>query len=417
MKKRIGFVAMAVLGLALTIFLCGPGPGPALAASEIKVGVIFPLTGPVASIGVASQRAVVMAVDRINQEGGIKAMGGAQIKLFFGDDEAKPNVAMTEGERLIQQEKVDALIGSYTSSCSFPLTQVAEVNKIPIVVGSSAKDEITERKFKYTFRAELKASWIARDQVNFIKLLAAKTGQSIKTIGLLHEDSGWGQSFAKDVVPLIQKEGFQLVATLPYPKDSKDMRSFILKLKAANPDLVLQESYTEDAILVTKTMHELQFYSKGILGTGTGHSSPFYHDGVGGLDEYLMKWESWSPAILLQEVKDRSKEFFDRFKTPMDPFSAKCYTVAFILAQAYEIAGATDKEKVRDALRKVHIKVGDKGNTHLFPMRFDGDGQAPEAVGVHTQVIKGQYVVLAPEIGATGKPIYPAPPWSERLKK
>ena len=416
MKKGLWgcFVVFLVFAL-LTIGV--PNPGPVKAAEEIKVGVIFPLTGPVASIGVASQRGVTMAVDRINSEGGIKSMGGAKIKLFFGDDEAKPNVAMTEGERLIKQEKVDALIGSYTSSCSFPLTQVAEVNKIPILVGSSAKDEITERKFKYTFRAELKASWIARDQVNFIKFLASKTGVPVKTIGLLYEDSGWGQSFAKDVVPLIKQAGFQLVSEIPYPKDTKDMRSFILKLKAANPDLVLQESYTEDAILVTKTMHELQFYSKGILGTGTGHSSPFYHDGVGGLDEYLMKWESWSPAIPLEEVRVRSKEFFERFKTPMDTFSAKCYTVGFILAQGYEIAGSKDKDKLRDALRKVNVKVGDKGNTHLFPMKFDADGQAPEAVGVHTQVVKGQYVVLAPEIGATGKPVYPAPPWSERLKK
>ena len=73
-----------------------------------------------------------MGVDRINAAGGIKSLGGAKIKLIFGDDEAKPATAMAEGERLIKGQNVSVLIGSYTSSCSFPLTQVAEVNKLPL---------------------------------------------------------------------------------------------------------------------------------------------------------------------------------------------------------------------------------------------------------------------------------------------
>jgi branched-chain amino acid transport system substrate-binding protein len=135
-----------------------------------------------------------LAIDHINRDGGIKSLGGAKIRLIFGDDEAKPDVAMAEAERLIKSEKVDALLGAYTSSCSFPVTQVAEANRIPIIVPASAKDEITERGFKYTFRLVGKASKIGSEQINFLNWLSKKNKVPVQTLGLLFEDSAWGQS-------------------------------------------------------------------------------------------------------------------------------------------------------------------------------------------------------------------------------
>jgi branched-chain amino acid transport system substrate-binding protein len=406
-------LVLPVLCIAGLFGLSGHAIG-AGAPEEIEVGVVFPLTGPVSSIGIAKQRGLSMAIDEINAAGGIKALGGAKIKLIFGDDEAKPANAMAEGERLIKQEKVTVLIGSYTSSCSFPLTQVAEANKIPIIVGSSAKKEITERGFKYTFRTELKAPWIGRDEINFMNWLGKETGESIKTVALLFEDSGWGQSWSSSIRPLLKESGYKKIADLSYPKDTKDARSYILKLKAAKPDLTILESYTEDAILLQKTMHELQFECKGVLATGTGHSSPFFHEGVGGLDNYLILWESWSPELPLPGLKAMAKKFLDQFGTPIDPFSAKAYTVGYILAGALERAGSVEKDKIRDALRQTKMNPGENGNTHPYVIEYDEDGQAVNAVGVVSQWLNGKKEVLWPPEFATKKPVFPIPPWSER---
>ena len=201
---RLPKTTILFLMIAITFSLClGSFAPKAIAASaeEIKVGVVFPLTGPVSSIGIAKQRGLTMAIERINEAGGIQSLGGAKIRLIFGDDEAKPATAMAEGERLIKDEKVTVLIGSYTSSCSFPLTQVAERNKTPIIVGSSAKKEITERGFKYTFRTELKAPWIGRDETDFLEWLKKELNVDIKSVGLLYEDSGWGQSWSSSIKP------------------------------------------------------------------------------------------------------------------------------------------------------------------------------------------------------------------------
>jgi len=414
---RLPKTTILFLMFAITSSLCLGSLAPkaiAASAEEIKVGVVFPLTGPVSSIGIAKQRGLTMAIERINEAGGIQSLGGAKIRLIFGDDEAKPATAMAEGERLIKDEKVTVLIGSYTSSCSFPLTQVAERNKTPIIVGSSAKKEITERGFKYTFRTELKAPWIGRDETDFLKWLKKEMNVNIKSVALLYEDSGWGQSWSSSIKPLLEKYQYNLVADLSYPKDSKDLRSYILKLKAVDPDLTILESYTEDAILLTKTMHELQYYCKGLLATGTGHSSPFFHQGVGGLDDYLILWESWSPRLPLPGLEKLAQEFESRYETPIDPFSAKAYTVGYILADALERAASLEKDQIRDALRKTNIKAGENGNTHPYIIAYDEDGQAYNAVGVVSQWQKGVKEVLWPPDFATAKPIFPAPEWSKR---
>jgi branched-chain amino acid transport system substrate-binding protein len=380
----------------------------------IKIGAIAPLSGPLQPIGVNCKRGLLMAVDKINKAGGIKSMGGAKFKVVFEDDEAKPNVGMAVAERLIKQEKVDVLMGAYTSSVSFPVTQVAERYKVPIMVPTSAKDEITERGFQYTFRLVNKASDIAKHQLDFLVWLSKTKGVPIKTVGLLFEDSGWGQSLAKNHRKLIKKYGFEVVADLSYSKDTKDVRSTILKLKAAKPDVVIQESYTMDAILITKTMNELQFYAKAIVGTGTGHSNAGYHKGTGNLKAYMMQWEGWNPAIPLPEVKALDKEFQKMYNMHLDVYAAYWYTSMFSLAKAYEMTGSLDKQKLMEALHKVKLNYKENGNLCLFPIYYDKSGQDPDAAGIFTQWINGKMEIIYPENGATAKAVFPVPPWSDR---
>ena len=380
----------------------------------IKLGIIAPLSGPLQPIGINCKRGVMMAIERINNDGGIKSMGGAKFEIITGDSEAKPDVGMAEAERLIKQEEVNALMGAYTSSVSFPVTQVAERYKTPIIVPTSGKDEITERGFKYTFRLMNKASSVVKEQLEFIKSMSKDTGVPVKTIGLLIEDSGWGQSIAKGHRKLIPEYGFKIVADLTYPKDAKDLRSTVLKLKAANPDVVIQESYTMDAIMITKTMHELQFYAKAIVGTGTGHSNVDYFKATGKLKDYMMQWEGWNPAIPLKEVKRVREEFKKRYGSTIDVYAAFWYSGVYQLAKSYEAAGTLDKQKLMETLHKVKLNYKEKGNLCLWPIHYDSAGQNPDAAGLFTQWIIGEMEVIYPPAGATAKWVFPVPPWSKR---
>jgi branched-chain amino acid transport system substrate-binding protein len=127
----------------------------------------------------------------------------------------------------------------------------------------------------------------------------------------------------------------------------------------------------------------------------------------------MMQWEGWNRAIPIPEIRERDKEFQEKYKLPIDVYAAWWYSCAYALAKATDTAKTVDKKSVRDALAKVYMKGGEKGNLNFFPLMFDENGQTPQ-VSVFTQWIKGKMEILYPEMVKTADPIFPAPPWSER---
>jgi len=172
--KKIARSFMLIVTFGFVLMMWG-NSAPALAA-DVVIGNILPLSGPVAPIGKVGREIREMAVEEINAAGGIKSMGGAKLKMIYADSRGDPKVAMTEAERLITKDKVVCITGAYQSAVTYPSTEVAERYKVPYLVPVSVRDAITERGFKYTFRVAAKASWYARDQINFIKALGERTG-------------------------------------------------------------------------------------------------------------------------------------------------------------------------------------------------------------------------------------------------
>ncbi|PIK73091.1 ABC transporter substrate-binding protein, partial [Methylobacterium frigidaeris] len=136
--------------------------------TEISVGWVLPLSGGSAAIGQQARTGVQIAVDQINAAGGIKALNGAKLKLVFADSQSKPDIGVSETERLIQRENVAVMSGAFNSAVTFPATEVAERYKTPWIVMGAVKDEITERNFKYVFRINNKATYDAREQLDAI---------------------------------------------------------------------------------------------------------------------------------------------------------------------------------------------------------------------------------------------------------
>ena len=139
------------------------------AQTVVKVGNILPLSGPSASVGLQNKQAQDMAVDEINQAGGIKSLGGAKIQLLYADSESKPEKGVAEAERFINTEKVNILTGCWNSAVSYPVSAVAERYAVPFLVPVSVADKITEQGFKNVFRIAAKDSWWTRDQFAFMK--------------------------------------------------------------------------------------------------------------------------------------------------------------------------------------------------------------------------------------------------------
>jgi len=390
---------------------------PASAAEkEIKVGLLYPVSGPVSSIGQLCVNGHKFAVDKINAQGGIKSLGGAKIKLVIADTEGKGEVGMAETEKLIKNENVVAIFGAYQSGVTFPTTQVAEKYKTPFLVGQAVADPITDRGFKYTFRTQFKGSWNAIGTLNILKWLGEKKGKPAKTVALLYEDTLWGQSTAKTWKKKTPDYGLKIVGDFPYSKSATDLSPTITKIKALKPDALLQISYTADAILLTRTMYELGLNTSARIPSGGGHSDPRFLEAVGDMAENIIVNLMWHHTLKGPgtKVQDTNAAFKKIYGDDLDDYSASAYSITWVLKDALERAGSTDKEKLREAISKTNIDIHNSPSVMPFALKFDKTGQDPDAIGVATQYQNGKQVLIWPEEFAAAKPVFPMPTWKER---
>ncbi len=168
-------------------------PAPVGAADEVRIGVVSPMTGPTAKFGQAQKNALTMAADDVNAAGGIKSLGGAKIKLVFGDTRGEADTGVTETERLITREKVHALIGAFQSGVGFPSSAMAERHQVPWLTFGTF-DKITERGFKYVFRAHANDTIKARTLIEGLVALGKRASPPIGSAVILAENTEWGKS-------------------------------------------------------------------------------------------------------------------------------------------------------------------------------------------------------------------------------
>src|SRR5215475_5212195 len=272
-EERMKRLWGAMCGVLLAIEAGGQS---ARADEEVKIGAIYPLTGPAASTGLEIKNALELAAEIINtggqglnlpfaEQGGLPNLRGANIRLVFGDHQNNPQVEATEAERLINDEKVVALIGCYPSNVTATASQVAERYKIPFVAPESSSATLTQRKFKWFFRTTPHDELLVRNFFEFLNALTKKKGIRPKHIRLMNENTLWGSETTQLQEALAKQEGYNVVETVLYPAKSTQLTSEVQRLKAARPDLLMQSSYLGDAILSMKTYQELGLAPEAIL--------------------------------------------------------------------------------------------------------------------------------------------------------
>jgi branched-chain amino acid transport system substrate-binding protein len=379
-------------------------------AREIKVGHIHPLTGPVAVDGISMKNGIALAFDQINAAGGIKALGGARLRLVSADSEGKPQTAAAEAERLIR-DGVVAIIGAWLSSNTLVTTPIAERNQIPQLIELSIVDQILARGFKYSFRITYGSGMAVQKNVEYIKEIAKATGREVKTAVYLHEDSAYGTSLGEEWEKVGPRNGIQLLARIPYSSKTADLTSEVSKAKALNPDVLLSSGYRPDSILLVRTLAELKANFLGVFGCqSAGFYHPTFHEAVGKPAEFLFDTD--------QGVSRRSphgqrlqRDYKTRYNEDMALGAAYAYTAALVLKDALERAGTTEGPKLRDAIAATSLA------DHPLPqaeIRFDATGQNVNAAPVGYQWQGKDIRIVWPPDQAEVKPIFPVPRWEQR---
>ncbi len=413
---RAAFVVAATLGGAA-----------AHAQQEVRIGVIYPLTGAAASSGAEMRSALEMAADIINNGakgvsdlpfssgGGLPGLKGAKIKLVFADHQGNPQVGATEAERLITQEKVSAVLGAYFSNVTATASLVAERYKVPFLNPESSSASLTQRKFKWFFRTTPHDELFVRNQFEFLTDLKARKGIAVKSIATFNENTLWGNETTKLQAKMVPENGYAMARQIVYPAKSAQLTSEVQTLKAAAPQVVMQSSYLGDALLSMKTYKELGFSPDMILANDAGFSDTEFIKTLGKDADYIISREVWALDLAQKNplIRQVNELFHQRYKIDFTGNSARTFTGLMVLADAINRAGSAEPEAVRKALTETDIPAGKL----IMPwkgVKFDESGQNVLGRGILVQIVGGQYRTVWPFDLATTEVTWPMPKWNQR---
>ncbi|WP_280151103.1 ABC transporter substrate-binding protein [Piscinibacter sp. XHJ-5] len=396
------------------------------AQQEVRIGVIYPLTGPAASTGAELKNALELAADIVNNGarirdlpfaagGGLPNLKGAKIRLVFADHQGNPQTGATEAERLISQEKVVALVGSYNSNVTATASQVAERYKIPFLNPESSSATLTQRGFKWFFRTTPHDDLFVQNQFDFLKELQERRGIQIASIASFNENTLWGNETTKLQARLAPEKGYKLVKQVTYPAKSTQLTSEVQTLKAANPTLVLQSSYLGDAILAMKSYKELGFSPDMILANNAGFTDTEFIRTLGRDAEYVITREVWALDLANRNplIKDVNELYASRYKANFTGNSSRTFTGLMVIADAINRARSTEPEAIRRALTETNIPA-----EHLIMpwkgVKFDETGQNVLGRGILVQIVDGKYNTVWPFNMASREVVWPMPKWDQR---
>jgi branched-chain amino acid transport system substrate-binding protein len=388
-------------------------------AKEVVIGVIYPLSGASAQIGVDAQRAFETAADIVNKNydfdlpmakgEGFSGLGGAKLRLVFADHQADPQKGRAEAERLITQEKVSAIVGTYQSAVAVTVSQICERYQIPFLSADNSSPSLHRRGLKYYFRAAPHDEMFSTAMFDFFDAMKKK-GQKIETLALFHEDTIFGTDSANAQLKLASERGYKIVADIKYRANSPSLTAEVQQLKAANADVLMPSSYTTDGILLIKTMGELGYKAKNIVAQDAGFSEKALYDAVGDKIPGVISRGSFSLDLaakrpMVGKINDMFKE---RSGKDFNDYSSRQFMGLIVMADAINRAKSTDGEKIREAL----VATDMPGEQTIMPwkrVKFDEMGQNNDADPVLLQYNGGKFVTVFPPQAAVADAVWPMP--------
>lgn len=352
MKKTL------ILLLFLIIFLLANN---SYAQEVFKIGSPLPLTGAGAAFGEKFKKAYQMAIDEINSKGGIN---GKKLELVMEDTQAKPTLAVTAAKKLMESDKVIALVGGWSSGVALAVAPFANENKIPYLLDHPALDDITRKGYGYVFRLQPTTGMYGAALESFLlKQLYPKEKKKLK-VAYLYVDNAFGQGVAKyGILAFLDKnkDKFDLVIKEAYDEKALDYKPLILKVKSANPDIIILTSYLTDGILLAKQFKELGITAKIISGTGAGHSMQDIYEKSGGAVEGYFTSGPWHGNINDPKWKEWRKKWEAKYGYIPGEHEVEGYVAIYVLAEALKSVKAKDvnsqRQQLRDALSKIDMKT------------------------------------------------------------
>ena len=356
----------AIGGAILTSGLGFPMIGRA-AADPVNIGALYPVTGSMAQIGTGCVAAAKLAVNMINDAGGIKSLGGAKLNLIISDVQSDTTVTRTETDRLITSNKLSAIHGCYASALTLIACEVAERAKVPLITGSSS-DMLNKGGRLYTFTPFARASQFAQTQLQMSKLSTDKP-----KVAVIFENTAFGTATSNGVKELAASEGVEIVMFEPYSAGFTDAAPLLNKVKASGANTLFSLSYLNDLILIVRSIRQMGLNIAVNAGSG-GFVMPDFYKNVGKLAEGLQGVTHWN-----HDISPESKKINEEFKKITGEFlfeyGGGLIAQTYMLADALERCASRDPQKVREALSTLDVSSGYAAMAPGGRVKFGPDGK------------------------------------------
>jgi branched-chain amino acid transport system substrate-binding protein len=411
MRRAIRWRYLFLLRLALGLLLTGcaaPWNG-ASSGGVITFGATISITGELAEEGQYTRDGYLMAINTINQEGGIQIGGKTyHLALRYYDDESQPALAAQLYEQLITQDKVNFLLGPYSSGLTEVVAPLAEKYHIPLVEANGAAESIFDHGYHYIFGVQSPA----KDYLTGIIAVVLSKDPGAKTLAILGAEEPFSKEVKAGAIEYAQSLGMSVVYQGDYPTDTQDLSAQLLAIKAVHPDILLGAGHIQDTLLMAKQAQELCVSPKA-MGFSVGPASLIFRPYLQSKADYIFGASQWTSALKYvgvdpwktpQAYASAFRSQFHRYQEI--PYQAAESSAAVITFQyAFEQAGSLDPRTIRATLADLDMM------TFYGRIKFD-----PRGINIYKPMVVeqlqpdgGQYTVYP--FNVAEKPaLYPMPP-------
>jgi branched-chain amino acid transport system substrate-binding protein len=372
----------------------------------IKLGCAISFTGAESRTGKLYRDSYDMAVEQINKNGGVKVGNDAyQLKIFYYDDKSDPTESSKLVEKLIAEDKVDFLLGPYSSGITIPDGLVAQRYKVPMIEGGGASGNIFNRGNKYIFGTLPPAGQYFKSTLEMLKTFSPAP----KTIAILYSDDKFDVSVAEGTDKLAKEMGLDVVLYEKYAEHATDFNSILTKIKSLKAEVALLAGHTEESLNFTQQAKELDVTPQLIAMT-VGPSEADFRKSLGKDADFIYGVASWSTQMnfkgyLFADTQEFIKLFKAKFNYDPDYHNASGIADVAVFKNAIEQAGSLDREKVRDAVAATNL------DTIYGHVEFSDNGQI-KGTSVVLQILGGEVYQVYPN--GVKQPVYPFPNWKMR---
>ncbi len=414
MKSKLWNVVICIAVVSLLITACGPAttaapateaptaaqPAPT-SAPPIKLGASLPLTGDFSEPGTAAKMGYELWVEQVNKAGGLL---GRQVEFVLYDNASDPDTAVADYERLITKDKVDLVVGPFSSRLVIPTSEVAAKYGYAFPEPAGGAPHVFDRGLTNIFFCQPAPG--ADQSIPFAAyILSLPADVRPKTLAVVSADDPFNLGVVEKAEKLLTAGGLTSVLKEVYPPETKDFSSIAAKVADLNPDLILGGTIFEDSVGQIQAYVEAGYQPRGAFFT-TGPSLPKeFSEALGKATEGVFSAISWYEDSTTETNPEFVAAFHAKYgPDPIAEDSANAFTVGQVLQQAVESTRSIDNAKLIEEMHKATFK------TVVGPLKFDEVGR-PQGSFMILQWQGGKYVIVYPDFAKQAEPIWPKPEW------